>query len=161
MRTITRRRKENKTDYGKRKKLLKSELPRLVFRRTNKYFIVQYVESKESRDKVVFGMDSRKLLNYGWPKELKGSLKSTPSAYFLGLLVGKEILSKKLKLPIVDFGMARTLHKTKIHGFLKGLVDSELKIKTKKETFPEEDRIQGKHLKNFPFETIKSKIKTK
>ena len=57
--------------------------------------------------------------------------------------------------------MLRTLHKTKIYGFLKGLVDSGVKIKYEAHTFPNEDRIKGKHLKkdfSKVFEEIKSKI---
>ena len=41
MKVSKRRRIEAKTDYAKRIKLLKSEKPRLVFRRTNKYIIAQ------------------------------------------------------------------------------------------------------------------------
>jgi len=51
MRTIKKRRKQNKTDYLGRLKLLKSGKPRVVFRRTNKYIIVQYITSKQAQDK--------------------------------------------------------------------------------------------------------------
>jgi len=161
MKTIKKRRKENKTDYLKRLKLLKSELPRIVFRKTNKYFIVQYVVSDQTRDKVEIGMTSKKLMNYGWPKESSGSLKSMPAAYLTGLLIGKEIIKNKKETPIIDFGMLRILSKSKVHAFLKGLVDSGIKIKHKEENFPNEDRISGKHLKkdfSKTFNEIKSKI---
>jgi len=159
MRTQKRRRRENKTDYLKRLKLLKSEKPRLVFRRTNKYIIVQYVVSDEARDKIIFGVNSNELLKYGWPKEAKGSLKSVPANYLIGYLIGKQINSKKLETPIVDFGMLQTLHKTKVYSFLKGVIDSGIKINCKEEAFPEEERIKGGALKNkIKFEEIKSKI---
>jgi len=161
MKTLRRRRKENKTDYLKRLKLLKSELPRIVFRRTNKYFIVQYVVSDQTKDKIEIGLTSKKLIDYGWPKNSGGSLKSTPAAYLIGLLIGKEIIKNKKEMPIVDFGMLRVLSKSKVHAFLKGLVDSKLKIKHKEENFPSEDRISGKHLKkdfSKTFNEIKSKI---
>ena len=64
MKTIKRRRKESKTDYLKRIKLLKSESPRVVFRKTNKYVIAQYVLSKGAQDKVVLGITSKKLLMF-------------------------------------------------------------------------------------------------
>ena len=161
MKTQKKRRKENKTDYKKRLNLLKSRIPRVVLRRTNRYFIVQYVESEEAKDKVIFGFNSKILLKYGWPEEFKGSLKSTPAAYLTGYLTGKKILKDKLKQPIIDFGMIRTLHKTKIYGFLKGLIDSGIKINCKKETFPEEERILGKNLKkdfSKKLEEIKIKL---
>ena len=112
-----------------------------------------------SQDKVVFGLDSRDLLKYGWPENAKGSLKSIPACYLTGYLIGKKILDKKLEKPIVDFGMIRMLHKSKGYGFLKGLIDSGIEINCKEEAFPEEERIKGANLKNkIPSEEIKNKI---
>jgi large subunit ribosomal protein L18 len=160
MRIQKRRRRENKTDYLKRIKLLKSEKSRLVFRRTNKYFIVQYVSSFEAQDKVEFTITSKELMKSGWPESAKGSLKSVTAAYLTGQLVAKKILAEKKETPIVDFGMIRTLHKTKLYGFLKGLIDGGLEINCQEEAFPSEDRIKGEHLKNkVDFEKIKGAIK--
>ncbi len=162
MKVAKRRRRENKTDYLKRLKLLKSGSPRIVFRKTNKYIIAQYVTSKEAQDKIEIGVNSKHLVDYGWPKEFEGSLKSIPAAYFVGLLMGKKIIERKLEFPIADFGMLRALHKTKIYAFLKGVIDAGIKIKYKEETFPDENRIKGKHMKkDFSkiFDGIKSKIK--
>ncbi|MEJ2267990.1 MAG: 50S ribosomal protein L18 [Nanoarchaeota archaeon] len=162
MKTIRKRRKENKTDYLKRLKLLKSGKPRIVFRKTNKYIISQYIESFEAKDKVVFGVNSKDLLKYGWPKKLEGSLKSISASYLTGYLIGKEIEKRKLEKPILDTGMIRTLYKNRFYGFLKGLIDSGIKINCKEEAFPEESRIKGENLKEkVPFEEIKSKIDKK
>jgi len=161
MKIQKRRRRENKTDYGKRIKLLKSGSPRVIFRKTNRYLIAQYVSSKHAQDKVEIGANSKDLIQYGWPKEFRGSLKSLPAAYLLGLLIGRKIIEKKLATPIIDFGMIRILHKTKTYSFLKGMIDSGIKIKCKEEIFPNEDRIKGKHMKkDFSkiFEELKSKI---
>ena len=161
MKTLKRRRRKGKTDYLKRIKLLKSETPRIVFRRTNKYILSQYVVSKESQDKIEMGISSKKLMEHGWPEEFRGSLKSIPASYLLGLLIGRNIIKKKLKTPILDFGMLRTIHKNRIYAFLKGLTDSGIKIKCKEEFFPPEDKIKGKNLKkdfSKTFEEIKSKI---
>ena len=159
MKVSKRRRREHKTDYLKRLKILKSGKPRIVFRKTNKYIIAQYVRSKQAQDKVEVGVNSKQLIKYGWPKELEGSLKSTPASYLTGLLIGKKIIDKKLTTPIVDFGMIRTLHKTKVYGFLKGLIDMGIKIKYEEEAFPDEKRIRGEHLKNkIKFDEIKSNI---
>ena len=143
-----RRRRENKTDYLKRLKLLKSEKPRIVFRKTNKYLIAQYVESNEAQDKVIFGINSKDLLKHGWDEKAKGSLKSVTASYLTGYFAGKKILKEKLETPIVDLGMIRVLHKTKVFAFIKGLIDAGVKIPSKGEAFPEEDRLNGEHLKN-------------
>jgi large subunit ribosomal protein L18 len=162
MKIQKRRRRENKTDYLKRIKLLKSDKPRLVFRKTNKYLSVQYVTSDESQDKVVFGINSNDLLNYGWDENAKGSLKSITAAYLTGYLVGKKILKEKFEKPIVDFGMMRVLYKTKVFAFLKGLIESGIEIESKKESFPEEERIKGEHLKNkIDIQKIKLNIEKK
>src|SRR3989344_2124893 len=159
MKTIKRRRKENKTDYGKRFKLLKGGLPRIVFRKTNRYLVAQYIISSKAQDKVVLGIDSKNLIEYGWPKESGYNLKSIPDSYLLGYLIGKKIVIQKLKNPIADFGMMVSIHKSKIYAFLKGLIDSGIEMTYKKEIFPEEVRIKGEHLKNkIPFEKIKQKI---
>ncbi len=95
MKTQKRRRNENKTDYLKRFKMLKSGKPRLVFRKTNRYIIAQYITSEDAQDKVVFGATSKELWTHGWPKKFAGSLKSISATYLTGVMMGKEIISKK------------------------------------------------------------------
>jgi len=161
MRIAKRRRRENKTDYSKRMKLLRGEFPRIIFRKTNKYIIAEYITSQEAQDKIEIGMNSGALIKYGWPKDMKGSLKSIPASYLMGFLIGKKVLSSKKDNPILDSGMIRNLHKTKVYAFLKGLVDSGLKMKYKEGIFPEKERIEGKHMKkdfSKTFNEIKSKI---
>ena len=158
MKTLKRRRRANKTDYLKRLKLLKSDSPRIVFRKTNKYVIAQYVTSDETKDKVEIGVNSKQLLNFGWPEDFKGSLKSLPASYLTGFLIGKKILKDKKEAPIIDLGMNRTVHKTKIFAFVKGVVDSGVELKTDEKAFPEEDRIKGKNLKK-DFTSTFDKIK--
>ena len=161
MKVLKRRRQENKTDYGKRLLLLRGSMPRLVFRKTNKYVIAEYVTSQNAQDKIDLGTTSKSLIEYGWPKENSGSLKSTPATYLTGFLFGKEIMEKKLQTPILDIGMTRNIHKSKVFAFLKGLKDSGLNVKGEEEYYPDENRIKGKHLKedfSKKFEEIKQKI---
>ena len=158
---VKKRRRENRTDYLKRLKLLKGKTPRLVIRKTNRYLITQYVESDQAQDKIEMGMTSKKLIEYGWPEEFKNSLKSIPASYLLGILMGKKIIREKKKTPILDFGMIRNVHKNKIFAFLKGLIDSGLKIKYKAKTFPDENKIKGVNLKkdfSDKFKEIKLKV---
>ena len=57
--------------------------------------------------------------------------------------------------------MARALYKTKVYAFIKGLIDSGIKIECEKENFPDESRIKGKHLKNkISFDEIKKNIES-
>lgn len=161
MKVSKRRRTEGRTDYMKRLNMLKSGSPRLVFRKTNRYIIAQYITSREAQDKIEIAITSKNLKKYGWPEEFEGSLKSVPASYLTGFLIGKEIIRKKLETPIADIGMIRTLSKNKVFAFLKGIIDSGIKISCPDEDFPEEERISGKNLKkDFSkiFKEIKSKI---
>lgn len=160
MKTLKRRRKENKTDYGIRIKLLKAEVPRIIFRKSNRYIIAQYVISKEAQDNIVTGATSRILMKYGWPEDMEGSLKSLPASYLTGLFLGRKIAEKKLETPIIDIGMIRSVNKNRVFAFIKGLVDAKVKIKCDEESFPKEERIKGKNLKR-DFSVIFSKIKGK
>jgi len=141
------RRKENKTDYLKRLHLLKGKSPRVVFRKTNKYIIAQYVRSREAQDSIEIEVNSKKLLTKGWPKEFAGSLKSIPASYLTGYFMGILIKKNKKENPIVDLGMMRVIHKTKIYAFLNGLKDSGLDIECDKEFFPEKEKINGKNMR--------------
>jgi large subunit ribosomal protein L18 len=164
MKTIKRRKLEGRTDYGKRLKLLKSHSPRLIFRKTNRYIIAQYVTSKQAQDKIEIGITSKKLKQFDWPEKFDGSLKSIPAAYLTGLIMGREINKKRLKTPIVDFGMIRVLSKNRGYAFLKGIVDAGVKIKVDEKQFPEEERISGKNMRedfSKTFKEIKSKIEKK
>lgn len=156
------RRREGKTDYKARVGLLMGEKGRVVFRKTNRYITGQYIESKEARDKIIVGVNSKELLNYDWPKSNMGSLKSIPACYFTGFLLGKKMLDKEIKNGIFDIGLNRNVKKSKIYGFLKGVVDSGIKINCKEEVFPEEKRLRGGNSKaKLNFEEIKKNIEKK
>ena len=143
LRTLKRRRRENKTDYKLRKNLLKSGLPRIVVRRTNKYYIVQVVESNEAQDKVLSMVTSKDLLKNGWDKKFEGSLRSIPAGYLTGKLLAKKIGKGNY---IVDIGMTRPLKGSRIFSVVKGLIDGGLEISANEKVFPSEDRLLGEHL---------------
>ncbi len=145
LRTLKRRRRENKTDYKARRILLTSGLPRIVARRTNKYFILQAVESHEAQDKVLATITSKELLKNGWDSKMGGSLKSIPSGYLTGLLMAKKLGKGKY---IMDLGMARTLKGSRIFSVIKGLIDGGLDIPANETVFPSEERLNGEHLKD-------------
>ena len=156
-RTIKKRRLENKTDYRLRMNLLKSGIPRIVIRRTNRYFIVQAVESSEAQDKVIMGVTSKDLIENGWNVKNAGSLKSIPAGYLTGLLLAKKLKKGKY---IIDLGMARTLSGSRIFAVVQGLIDGGLDIPADKKAFPSEDRIHGEHLKDDVSKMIKG-VKSK
>ncbi len=145
-----RRRREGKTDYHLRLKLLKSKKPRLVVRKTNRYIIAQIVESKEAKDRVIVGATTKKLKEFNW----NYGFKNVPSAYLLGLLIGKMAKEKKIEEAILDIGLHRVTRGNRIFSVLAG-ASKFLNIPHDKKILPSEDRIYGKHIN----EEIEKKVK--
>ena len=136
MKTPKKRKRERKTSYKKRFEMLKSGIPRIVIRKTNKYLTVQYIESTNAKDKIIVSVSSRELLNLGWPEKFKGSLKSISAAYLTGFLAGKKIISKGKNKSILDIGLQRNVSQGRIYSALKGLVDSGIDISHNEKVFP-------------------------
>jgi large subunit ribosomal protein L18 len=147
------RRYENRTDYRKRKKMLETSKYRLVVRKTNRYIILQYVESINAKDKIIRGMTSAILLKYGWPEKSKGSLKSIPASYLLGLLFGKKI--KDIKA--IDTGLIRNTRGSRVYATLKGIEESGCKISVNKDVVPDSKKIETENVKTF-FNKVKENI---
>jgi len=154
------RRRRNKTNYTKRLILLKGNLPRLVIRKTNKYIILQIIESKKAQDKIIYSINTKELLKKGWPKELKGSLKSLPAAYLGGLLLGAKAKNLKEKI-ILDSGLIPNTKGSKVYAAVKGVSDSGIKIKYNEKVMPSQERIEGANgkISKEIFNKIKEKIK--
>ena len=77
------RRMEGKTDYSRRLKLLISERPRMVVRKSLKYIRVQIVGFDETGDKTMLAVGSNVLPALGW----KFACDNTPAAYLTGFLM--------------------------------------------------------------------------
>lgn len=145
LRTQKQRRKTGKTDYKQRLGLLKSNKPRIVIRRTNKYFLLQAIESEAAQDKVTKTMTSKILLKHGWDEKAKGSLKSLPAGYLTGKLFAKDLGKTEY---IIDLGMTRTRAGNRAFAVLKGLVDGGANINVAEKVFPNGERLKGEHLKD-------------
>ena len=143
---LYRRKREGKTNYKKRLKILLSRKARVVIRLTNQKVIAQVVQFHPEGDKVLVGVDSSALRGLGW----KYSLKNLPAAYLTGLLIGKKAVEKKQEDAVLDTGNQSLLHGGKHFAFLKGLVDAGLQIKHGGENiFPTEERLTGAHVSTY------------
>lgn len=161
-----RRRREGKTDYFARKKLInqaknKYNTPknRLVVRITNRDVIAQVVYSKIDGDHVMAAAYAHELPGFG----LKVGLTNYAACYATGLLLARRLL-KSLKLDtayvgkeeadgefyeveeneegpapfraFLDIGLARASTGARIFGVLKGAVDGGLDIPHNEKRFP-------------------------
>lgn len=145
-----RRRLEGKTNYVKRRRLLEEGKPRIVIRKSNRYITIQFIESRAAQDAVKFQVVSKKLMEYGWPKDKEGSLKSLGASYLAGLLFGKILIDNKVrKAAILDTGLIRSTPGSKIYSALKGIKESGYEMSFNEEVFPSEERIKNENVKIF------------
>jgi len=152
-----RRRRENKTNYKKRLKLLKSEKLRFIVRFTNRYVITQISKYEPEGDKVIAHANSKELSGFGW----KYGTKNTPAAYLTALLCGSRVANKENNI-IFDIGLKTSIKKSKIYSALKGAIDAGLIIPHSEDIFPDESRIRGEHINqeiSSDFEMVKNNIK--
>lgn len=152
-----RRRREKKTNYKKRLKLLKSGEYRLVIRKSNNSTLGQIIKYEPKGDKTIVSSGSLKLEKFGWKKH-SGNI---PAAYLAGLLLGEKSKEENIKKAVLDIGLQESTKGNRIYAFLKGVVDSGIDVPHSKKILPSEDRIKGKHIgdeitKNF--EKLKKKI---
>jgi len=141
-----RRRREGKTNYRKRLKLLLSRKPRLVVRITNRRIIAQIIEYHPDGDRVLVGVDSTMLArDYGW----KGDLNNTPAAYLTGLLVAKKALEKGIKEAILDIGLHTPTRGGRVFAVLRGAVEAGLEVPHSPEVLPDDSRIRGEHIAQY------------
>jgi len=140
-----RRRREGKTNYYKRRKMIKSGKPRLVVRKTNYRIIVQVVTATPIGDLTHVWASSDELRAFGW----KGSLKNTSAAYLTGILAGLKAWMKGFREAILDIGLHRPVKGCRIFATLKGVVDVGIEVPHSEEIFPDESRIKGEHIANY------------
>jgi large subunit ribosomal protein L5e len=178
------RRRECKTDYAARKRLIlqdknKYRTPkyRLVVRRTKRDVICQIFSSDLTHDVCVQSAYSHELRRYG----VRVGLTNYAAAYCTGLLLARRINNKfqlkyegkaeadgeefaveadpEDKAPfkaLLDVGLARTTTGSRIFGALKGAVDGGLNVPHNSKRFPGTE-VDGKEVKPNP-ETHKKYI---
>jgi len=153
-----RRRREGKTDYRVRLRLLKSGSPRAVVRLTDKRVRIAIVEYDPVGDRVVAAADSKELSGIAFPSS---SLASTPAAYLTGYLAGLRAKSSGTEEAILDAGLRHPTPGGRIAAALKGLLDSGLEIPHGEGGFPSAERLNGAHLGKplaTPLEAFKLKL---
>lgn len=141
-----RRRREGKTNYHKRLKLLKSKKPRLVVRKTLNHHIAQIIVYDPKGDRTIVSAHTRELIrDFGW----KGHCGNTPSAYLLGLLIGYKAKQAGIEEAILDIGLHPPTRGSSVFAVLKGAVDAGLNVPHSEEIFPEDYRIRGEHVAEY------------
>lgn len=140
-----RRKREGRTYYKKRLKILLSGRYRFVIRRSLKNFYASLIEYTPKGDKVLFTVNSKTLSKLGW----KGDSGNLPSAYLIGFIAGKKALEKGVNEAVLDLGFNTSTKGSRLYSALAGAVDSGLKVPYNAEVLPEKDRLAGCHIAKY------------
>ena len=152
-----RRRRENRTDYYKRRKLLTGQEPRAIVRRSNKNITIQFAEFAMEGDVVKATASTRELKALGW----EHSCSSIPAAYLVGYLAGKKALDAGIEYAVLDIGMQKVKHGGVLFATVAGMTDAGLEVPHGEDVLPEEDRLLGKHIDDSieaDIEAVKNKL---
>ncbi len=142
--TVTyRRKREGKTDYKKRMKLLLGNKPRLVVRKSLKHISLQLIEFQPNGDKILLSASSQELAKHGW----KASTGNTGAAYLTGFLLAKK--AKKQLDCVLDIGQFTNVKGCTLYAAAQGVADGGIKIPVAKEVVPAQQRIRGEHIASY------------
>ena len=142
---LLRRRREGVTDYRARKRAITSQKPLLVVRISNKNVSSQFVKPTVKGDVVLSSAHSKELVKLGW----RGSPKSTPACYLLGLLAGKKAISAGVKEAVAYSGLVPFIAGSRVAALLKGVIDAGVQVPVGEEAFPSEERVTGKSISDY------------
>ncbi len=140
-----RRRREGKTNYHLRRKLVRGNQTRAVVRLSNSHWQVQFVDAQIHGDTTLSTAHSRELSKYQWV----AGTSNLPSAYLTGFLAGKKAQKAKISSAILDLGLNPPIYGSRVFAVLKGLVDAGLEIPHSDKVFPQEERIVGQHIADY------------
>jgi len=140
-----RRRREGVTNYYKRRKLILSGKPRLVVRKSNRHLVAQVMAAEPRGDVTLAYCHSRELAEYGW----RGSTKSTPAGYLVGLLVGYKALKRGIREAVLDVGLHRFTRGSVVTAVAKGALDAGLEVPIGEGVLPPDYRIRGEHIASY------------
>ena len=137
-----RRRREGKTDYYQRTRLVVADAPRMVVRKTNRHIIIQMVTAEMDGDRTLVSANSAELEKYGYA----GSTSNTPAAYLTGMLFAVKAKKAQQERAILDIGLNRATRGARVFAALKGAVEAGLDIPYGEEILPSNERAKGAHI---------------
>lgn len=137
-----RRRREGRTDYRRRLRLLRSGRVRAVVRKSLNQTQVQIVEYTERGDRILVSAVSNELRDLGWT----GTTGNVPAAYLTGLLAGRRAAKAGITAAVLDLGIQKPVHGGRVFAAAKGLVEGGVEVPHGEGVFPSEDRLHGSHL---------------
>jgi large subunit ribosomal protein L18 len=136
------RRRDGRTDYGKRREMWKSGHPRAAVRISNNHARVQLIQYSDSGDSVIASAFSGDLSEYGWD----GHTGNIPAAYLTGVLAGYRAQEEGVESAVADLGRYAREYGSRHYAALRGLKESGLDIPVDEAPFPANDRVKTEHM---------------
>lgn len=152
-----RRRRESRTDYYARRRLLASHETRAVVRRSNRNITVQFADFAMEGDKVIAAADTKQLAKYGWSH----SCSSVPAGYLVGYAAGRKAVKAGIEYAVLDIGRQNPQHGGVLFAVAKGMTDAGLEVPCSEDVFPDGERLSGKHIADgiaADVEAVKQKL---
>jgi len=140
-----RRRREARTDYHQRLRLLKSGKPRLVARTSNRHVRAQLVTIGPTGDRTLAAADSRDLREYGW----EAPTGNLPAAYLTGLLAGHHAVAAGVEEAVLDIGLASPTPGGKVFAVQEGAIDAGVEIPHNDSVLADWERTRGEHIAEY------------
>lgn len=137
-----RRRREGRTDYYVRRKLLTGREVRAVLRRSNRNVSIQFAEFGMEGDRILATASTKDLRAMGW----EHSCSSIPAAYLAGYLAGKRAVAQGIEYAVLDLGMQNPRAGGVLFAAVAGMCDAGIEIPHGEDVFPSEDRLRGEHI---------------
>jgi large subunit ribosomal protein L18 len=140
-----RRRREARTNYHQRLRLLKSGNPRLVTRKSNRHVRAQLILAGQQGDETVAAASSEDLAEYGW----EAPTGNLPAAYLTGLLAGVRAIEAGLEEAVLDIGLNTATPGNQVFAVQEGAIDAGLGVPHNDDVFAEWDRTRGVHIASY------------
>ena len=137
-----RRKREGRTDYHKRLKLLSGDAPRFVIRKSLHHMRVQLVVYEPMGDKVLVSATTEELVKKGY----KGATCNVPAAYLCGMLLAIKAKDKKIERAVADIGLSTPVRGSVLFAAVAGARAGGLDVPTDEKALPSEDRLKGMHV---------------
>ncbi|MGZ0746641.1 50S ribosomal protein L18 [Haloparvum sp. AD34] len=140
-----RRRREVRTDYHQRLRLLKSGKPRLVARVSNAHVRAQLVTPSSDGDETHAAASSEELDEYDW----EAPTGNLPSAYLTGYLAGARAVENGLDEAVLDVGLNTATPGNKVFAVQEGAIDAGLEIPHSESVLADWSRNRGEHIAEY------------
>ncbi|MFB6182962.1 MAG: 50S ribosomal protein L18 [Haloarculaceae archaeon] len=140
-----RRRREARTDYAQRLRLLKSGKPRLVARKSNTHVTAQLVVTGPDGDRTLASAHSSDLREYGW----EAPTGNMPAAYLTGLLAGLRAQEADVEQAVLDIGLNTATPGSKVFAVQEGAIDAGLEIPHNDSVLADWTRTRGEHIAEY------------